>query len=458
MDICAISGSLLDSPAQFGLCACLMGEELRRAPLVVFVPAMQGVARLLGEAAEFAAGGSDSFQGPVRDLEQMMVMAVKATVSLKRQSHVLANVKFRLNELEEILGGIFMLRESSPRTIDMVQGYGVWLSAYIFSEALRESSPGVVFFDAGKVLVTDGRHGRARISLSASRDLIAAKVPSGVPAVVACALGSTRSGDVTTLGRGDVESAAAVFAVALNAREVTIWTDTDGVMTADPRKVSAARTVTAMTYAEAMEMSHFGDEFIYPPALIPLMKNGVRIRVRNAMNPGGAGTVIDVDGGTPRTFTGISCVDELALLQIAGRGMIGVTGVSMRLFKTLAEAGVNVIFISQASSEQSICVGIAPRTVAVAEVRKEFARELDEHLIDEVSEETGLSIIAVVGEHMRQSRGIAARVFGALARGGVNVKAIAQGSSELNISIVIDREDQLAALGSLHHELIEKEG
>jgi aspartokinase/homoserine dehydrogenase 1 len=241
---------------------------------------------------------------------------------------------------------------------------------------------------------------------------------------------------------------------------MVIWTDTDGIMTADPRKVAAARTIATMSYVEAIEMMHFGGDFLYPPALIPAVKHGIPIRVVNACHPNHPGTLIGREHGTPGVVTGVSSLEGIALLQIQGSGMIGVTGVAMRLFAALAGADVNVILISQASSEHSICVVIGEPDAAKARgaVEQAFRADLDQQLIDEVSAETGLTIVAVVGEHVKDAVGLASRIFGSLGAARVNVKAVAQGASERVVSIVIDAGDERRALEALHGALFESEG
>ena len=325
-------------------------------------------------------------------------------------------------------------------------------------EGLRELRADARLIDTRQVLVTDDQFSQAKVRFAESRSRIL-KLCAGMrlTAVATGSLGATAGGDTTTFGRGGSRYAASALAAAVGAEEMVIWTDTDGIMTADPKKVRSAYTIPCMSYVEAMEMMHFGGDFLYPPSLIPAVKHRIPIHVMNSFNPGHPGTVIRSSGAGGRIFTGISSLDGIALLQIQGSGMIGVTGVAMRLFAALAGAGVNVILISQASSEHSICAGIREHEAAKAQnaVAQAFRTDLDEQLVDEVSVETGLAIIAVVGENMKNTMGLAARIFGTLGEAQVNVKAIAQGSSELNISIVIHAGDEKRALDALHRALLE---
>lgn len=456
MIIHALGRSALASPDRVQASIALIVEEARRGPLLLVLSPLPGVPERLSLAADTVLDGG-AVEPILREVEESHFAVVRDTVDIKRQSGVIAGVRHRMNQIEDVLGGVGLLRELSPRTADMVAAHGRWLAAYVFSEGLKEHLPDVRLLDPRDLIVTDDRYGSAHVRFAESRERIR-KALSGASfcAVVPGSIGATAGGNATTLGRSGGKLSASVLAAAAGAAELVVWTESDGILTADPKRVAAARPIERMSYVEATEIMHFGG-FLYPPALIPAMKHRVPIRVRNGSNPDFAGTLISAQCVEDRRFAGISVMDDVALLLIQGSGMVGVTGVAMRLFGALARAGVNVILISQASSEHSICVGIlaADSVRAQDAVTEEFKIELDEGLIDDVTFEDRLSIVAVVGERMKRTMGLAAIIFGTLGDADVNVKAIAQGSSELNVSIVIDAADSSRALEALHARLIE---
>jgi bifunctional aspartokinase / homoserine dehydrogenase 1 len=461
MKVHTIDRVSLQSAAQVADTIGIVHDEADASPIVVVVDSLPEVADRLHDAAVGAAAGGTDHQASLRAIEERHFDIVRHIVGLKRQSGVVASVRQQFNLLEDLLGSVALIRELSPRTLDMVLAHGEWLSAFVFCAGLRERTPEARFVDARQVLVTDRQFTQAKVRLAESRDRRGRLFDGGTPgAVVTCALGATAEGDSTTFGRGASRYAASALAAVLGAEEVVIWTDTDGIMTADPRKVPSARTIPSMSYVEAIEMMHFGGDFLYPPALIPAVKQGIPIRVVNAFCPEHPGTLIQREHTTPKVVTGVSSLEGIALLQIQGSGMIGVTGVAMRLFAALARAEVNVILISQASSEQSICAGIleADADKARNAVGQAFQADRDQQVIDEVSVETGLVIVAVVGEHVRNATGLASRIFGALGTAHVNVKAVAQGASERIVSMVIDACDERRALEALHGALFESEG
>jgi bifunctional aspartokinase / homoserine dehydrogenase 1 len=448
----------LSSPTQVRRSIEIIHHEASKGPLTAVIPPLDGVPELLAETAESAKSGDTGFEAAIREIEANHFGIIYETVDVRRQSAVISGVRHQVNQLEDLLSGIAAIRELSGRTADLVASWGHWLAAYVFSEGLRELRPDVHLLDTRDLIVTDSSFTRARVRYEESRARILQHF-TGAPltTVATGGLGFTPAGEVTTLGMSGSCLTASVLAAALQAQELTVWTCTDGILTADPEKVPSARPIPQMTYTEAMEMMHFGGNFLYPPSLIPAIKHHIAIRVRNVRNPAVPGSVLSDTCTETRHFTGISSMDDIALLRIQGNGMVGVTGVSMRLFGALASAGINVILISQASSEHSICAGImsADSDRARKAVEENFAVELSQGLIDDVAVDGDLSIVAVVGERMRKTMGLAAKIFTTIARESINIKAIAQGSSEQNISIVIDASEQKRALQALHRSLIE---
>jgi bifunctional aspartokinase / homoserine dehydrogenase 1 len=456
MKVHSIDKVSLQSPSQIEDTIRCVHEEAERSPLVAVVASLPDVSAELQAAAADAAGGGSEYEHRLRAIEARHFDVVHRIVGLRRQSEVLASIRQRFNLLEDLLHGVALIRELSPRTLDMVVANGEWLSSFVFCAGLRERKPDVRFIDCRQALVTDRQFGQAKVRLADSRARIGGLFSAGTPgAIVTCALGATPDDECTTLGRGGSRYAASALAAVLDAEELVIWTDTDGIMSADPLKVPSARTIDVMSYVEAMEMMHFGGDFLYPPALIPTVKQGIPIRVVNAFAPSKPGTLIHRHRETSRVVTGVSSLGGIALLQIQGSGMVGVTGVAMRLFAALAGADVNVILITQASSEQSICVGIeeVDAEKARSAVEQVFEGDREDHLIDEVGVESGLAIVAVVGDRIKNATGLASRIFGALGAARVNVKAVAQGASERNVSMVVDAADELKALNALHGAL-----
>jgi bifunctional aspartokinase / homoserine dehydrogenase 1 len=460
MRVHTIGSVSLQSASQFADMIGVINQDAARDAVLVVPSSLPDVPVQLRTVAEAAASGASGYEATLRDIEARHFEIVHDLVELRRQSQVIASIRQQFNLLDDLIGGIALIRELSPRTLDMVLAFGGWLSAYVLCEGLRELRPDVRFIDTRQIVVTDDQFTQAKIRLDDSRARVCARIEQAkLGAAVATSLGATPAGETTTFGRGSSRYAASALAAMLQARELVIWTDTDGIMTADPRKVPTARTITCTSYLEAMEMMHFGGEFLYPPALIPAVKQRVPIRVVNSFRPDHPGTLVVGHRSCSSRMTGLSSLDSIALLQIRGSGLIGVTGAAMRLFAALAGANVNVILISQASSEQSICVGIREADAVKARVAVEeaFRNDLAQHELDEVSVETGLVILAVVGENIRGTVGLAATIFGALGSAQVNVRAAAQGSSALNVSIVIDADHEAVALNTLHRTLFEGE-
>jgi aspartokinase/homoserine dehydrogenase 1 len=372
----------------------------------------------------------------------------------QNQSSIQQCVNQSFEELKDILHGIFLLKELSARTLDVVMSFGERLSCYIVSESLKESVDNVHYLDARNVIKTDENFGAARVNFKLSNQNLNEYFESHPDlTIITGFLGFTKNSETTTLGRGGSDYTASIVAAALNAEEIEIWTDVDGVMTADPRKVAKAFSIERLTYEEAMEMSHFGANVIHPPTMQPALNENIPIKIRNTFNKEFAGTIIS-DNITPGSYLvkSVTSIPEVALFRVQGSGMFGVTGTAMRVFGTLAKAGINIILITQASSEHSICFAIAPNDTGRAKkiIEEEFSLEIETKQIDPPMVETNLAVIAVVGENMRKTPGISGRLFQALGNNGINVIAIAQGSSELNISVVVPKQDEIKALNAIH--------
>jgi aspartokinase/homoserine dehydrogenase 1 len=451
MIIYKFGGSSVGTPDRIAGIITLLRQQPVRA--VVF-SAFSGVTDQLIAMARRAAAGMPEYADDLAQLERRHLDAIRELVNVHQQSNTTAIVKTTLNELEDILQGVFLIRECSPKTLDLVQSFGERLSNFIISRALVSAELPCEYLDARRVVRTDPSFGGAQVRFPETDAAIRAHFQAHpLLQIVTGFVGATSDGETTTLGRGGSDYTASIFGAALGADEVHIWTDVDGVLTADPRKVPNAFSQPDMTYTEALEMSHFGAKVIYPPTIQPLMQAGIPIRIRNTFRPEASGTWITRQARpNPDPIRGITSISQVGLIRVEGAGMIGVAGVAQRIFGALARNGISVILISQASSEQSVCFAVAPEAAsrAVDVLEAEFDYERSSGRVSRILADTEHAIVAIVGENMRQVPGIAGRVFQALGNSGVNVAAIAQGSSELNISIVISRSDEAKALRAIH--------
>jgi bifunctional aspartokinase / homoserine dehydrogenase 1 len=432
----------------------LLSYKKKKQDFAVVFSAMSGVTNQLLEVSKKASETNSNYLEQLKQIEQKHIEAVKKLIDVKVQSRVIANIKMQINELEDLLHGVFLLKELSLRTQDLVLSFGERLSAYIMQEYIVQSGIASEFLDARELVKTDNNFGSARVNFRSTDKNIREHFKKHK--ALQCITGfisSTDKNETTTLGRGGSDYTASVFGAALDAEEIEIWTDVDGVMTADPKKVKRAFTLSAISYVEAMEMSHFGAKVIYPPTLQPAFNKKIPISIRNTFNPDFGGTLIS-EKTKPNDFLikGISSMDNISLMSLEGSGMVGVPGVSARLFGSLAKERINVILITQASSEYSICFAVEPKEAYKAKrvIEEEFQAEISSKKIDEINVEDDLSIIAIIGENMRNTPGISSKLFTAMGKNGINVIAIAQGSSELNLSVVISKNDLSKALNSLH--------
>lgn len=357
--------------------------------------------------------------------------------------------------LSNVLRGISLIEEITPRSLDYIASSGEHLSSNLIALALEGAGTAAMQVDARRLIMADPPHGSGLVRRKESAEAILHEIGSNnkiiiVPGFVA----STPEGHTITLGRGGSDYSASIIGAALQAEVIEIWTDVDGMMTADPARVPRAFCQEEITYEEAMELSHFGARVIYPPTIQPAIEFNIPILIKNTFNPVAPGSRIHRSGKADRDITGISSVSNIALIRLQGSGMVGVTGISGRVFGALADAGISAILISQASSEHTICFAVLPEFAERAGqvLIQTFQYEIARHQIDSPVIEENLAVISVVGEQMRNRNGIAARVFGSLGNNGVNVVAIAQGSSERNISAVISSTDEEKALRALHEE------
>ncbi|MCY4409229.1 MAG: aspartate kinase [Caldilineaceae bacterium] len=427
--------------------------------VLVVVSAMGGVTNTLIDAAQAAAAGDET---PYRDARSQLLVRhqvvagqlIEDGVERAGLGRLFDN---RLREFERLCRSITVLGELTQRGLDVVSGVGERLSAPLLAAVLRANGVKAQFVDAGELIITDDEFGSANPLMEATpsrcKDRLLPMLQSGVVPVVTGFVGATENGVPTTLGRGGSDYSAAILGAALDADEIQIWTDVDGVMTADPRIVDNARSMDELSYEEVAELAYYGAKVLHPKTVTPAVESKIPLRVLNTFNPEHPGTsIVEKTRQLRQGVKAITAVRELRLITVAGRGMIGVPGIAARTFAAVARERANVLMISQGSSEQSICFVVPePEGDAVmAALEAEFARELAQHMIEEISNQPDIVIVAVIGAGMKGTPGIAARVFNALGARDINVIAIAQGSSEANISLVVLQAEADEAIRAIH--------
>ncbi len=425
--------------------------ESQQEQVVIIISALHGMTDKLIELCKHAAAKDNNFFRIYNEIEIKHLEVIKTLF----EEHLLTEVQTRINlylkELSNIINGIYLLNDITPKIQDKVLSFGELMASHIISKVIENAE----MVDVKGLIKTDSSFGHAVVNIPLSTRLIRSyfknyKKTAVVPGFIA----SNDKGETTTLGRGGSDFTAALIAAALDAPRLEIWTDVDGFMTADPRKVKKAFAIDSLSYAEAMELSHFGAEVIYTPTIQPAYQKNIEITIKNTFNPEAAGTLISKESKSQGTslIKGISSMDEIDLITLMGPGMVGVKGISYRLFGTLADHNINIILITQASSEYTITFALNPndteRAIKALEHQFEGEIKLRNELVIRLEHE--LSIIAIVGERMKNTPGISANLFASLSRNGISVIATAQGSSELNISIVIKKDSLRKALNVIH--------
>lgn len=422
----------------------------------VVVSAFGGTTDALIALARKATRGDKSFESDLKAIEKRHRDALEAILPPTARSTPIASTKVLFNELSDLLHGVLLVGECSDRVLDHIMAFGERLSALVVSEAFSSRGTQAEVLDARSVIRTNDRFGNALVDQETTYTRVRDHFANHDNLqIITGFIGATADDATTTLGRGGSDLTASLIGAALKVSEIEIWTDVDGMLTADPRKVSKAFPIPEITFEEAMELCHFGAKVLYPPTMQPAIDAHIPLVIKNTMNPASGGTrIVETSVEHLYPITGISSIGSTALIRLQGSGMVGVAGTAMRLFRALAEARINVILITQASSEHTICCAIDPSLAqeAIAAVGREFELEIKAGRIDPLHVERDLSIISVVGERMRQTPGMSGRIFTALGSNGVNVVAVAQGSSELNISAVVPRCDEAKALNAIHDE------
>jgi len=460
MQVLKFGGSSVKNAENINKVIAIVSEKVKKDKTIVVVSALGGITDILLLCSQLASEGNETYKEKLLEAEQRHLQTVKELIPITQQSRVLSMVKTFCNEIEDICNGIFLLGELSERTKDRIVSYGEILSSSIIAARFKTEMENSEWKDSREIIITNSNFGAAAVDFGVSNQKIREFFNAATAElfILPGFISSDANGTNTTLGRGGSDYTAAIIAAALDANVLEIWTDVSGMMTADPRLVTNVKIIPQISYQEAMELSHFGAKVIYPPTIQPVSSKGIPTWIKNTFSPEDLGTVIQKESTfNGNSIRGISSINSISLLSLEGSGMVGIPGFSKRLFEALAAKKINVILITQSSSEHSICVGIdavnaddAKRTIDEA-----FAYEIETKKVDPIIVEKELAIIALVGDNMKSHPGISGKMFGNLGRNGVNVRAIAQGSSERNISAVISTHDVKKAINVLHEEFFE---
>lgn len=439
----------------------IIGQASKNDQIFVVVSALGGVTDMLLETANLAANKDQAYLQHFTEIEKRHIETVKELIPVTHQSKVISSVKTKLNHLETLFEGAFLLSELSPKTADLIASFGELLSSYIIANAAERAGLDIVYKDARELIISSKQYQKATVDFAETNNRCKKYLKENkhrvtlLPGFVA----ATNDGITTTLGRGGSDYTAAIVAAAIEADELQIWTDVSGMYTANPKIVKQALPVRHISYQEAMELSHFGAKVIYPPTIQPVLDKEIPIIIKNTFEPEAHGTLITKEtNGKFQPVKGISHIGNIALITLEGSGMVGIPGVSKRFLEVFYQQETNIILITQASSEQSICVAVdqkdADQVKEAIDLAFEF--EIERKRIKPAIVEKGLAIIALVGDRMKSHQGLSGKMFSTLGKNNVNIRAIAQGASEKNISAVINEVDAKKALNALHEEFFEE--
>jgi aspartate kinase len=449
-------GPLMDGPEQIDTSATLVAERAKKDDeVVVVVSAMSTVTdELLAMGESARLGDMERVRANLSKMERKHLEAAEKLCDEKTLGETAVKIKKLMETLDQCLTGIFLLRELTPRSKDLLLSFGERLAAPLMRGALLCKGIKAVDLTGGEVgIITDSTYGNAKPLLNITevmvKDRLLPILKGGVVPVVTGFIGQDENGVITTLGRGGSDYTATILASALEADEVWIWKDVDGIMTADPKMVASAKTIPVLSYAEVMEMAYFGAKVLHPLTVTPVQERRIPIRIRSAYNSSNPGTIIKDKGNEGKTVKAVTAIEDLSIITTGGAGMIGIPSVVARVFSTLAANNINVQMISQSSSQANISMLVKKTDLerALKVLKVEF-RNGD--LVRDIHTIPKVAVVAIVGEGMRGTKGIAAKMFSAVAQAGGNVLTIAQGSSELNISFAILEEETKKAVEAIH--------
>lgn len=461
MKVLKFGGTSVGSSTNIRKVAKIVKDSVETSQVIVVVSAVGGITDKLISASSKAIQNDQSYKLDFENIKQQHFQIIDELLS----ADVLANTKEiiqnKMSEIEDLLHGICLVNELSAKTTDRLLSYGELISSLIVFEFMQQQGFNVQLKNSQNLIVTDSNFTNASVQFDETNANITAYFENNTKQITVMPGFISKSEDDknTTLGRGGSDYTAAIVASALNAEMLEIWTDVSGMFTTNPKLVKQAKPISKLSYFEAIELSHFGAKVLYPPTILPVLSKDIPILIKNTLAPDDEGTLITrtVKNGQFNPIKGISNVNDISLLTLQGNGMVGVPGFSKRLFETLANEKINIIITTQASSEHSICIGISDKDAKRAKlaIDVEFESEISLLKIDPIVVESNLSIVAVVGDKMKNHQGISGRMFSALGKNNVNIRAIAQGASERNITAVISKQDVKKALNSLHETFFE---
>lgn len=465
MKVLKFGGTSVGSAENINKVISILKKYTEKNTVICVVSAVGGITDKLIAVGELAKNENENYTDAFNEIKQIHIDLINELIPNKNKN-VLTQVEKKLQALKSLLDGIYLINEVSPKTTDKLLSFGELLSSYIISETLKSRAIDSELKNAQELIITNSNFTKAdidyRITNTKIRDYF--NTDNHRITILPGFISKSKNGETTTLGRGGSDFTASVIAAALKVEQLEIWTDVSGMYTANPKIVKQAFPIKKISYQEAMELSHFGAKVLYPPTVQPVLDLNIPIVIKNTLDPKAYGTHISkrvtsektsVNGNNP--VKGISTINNIALFTLQGNGMVGIPGFSKRLFETLAQEKINVILITQASSEHSICFGIDIKDADLAKtsIDTTFENEISLHKIDPIIVEKDLSIIALIGDNMKNHQGISGKMFSTLGKNNINVRAIAQGASEKNISAVIAEKDVKKALNSLHEVFFE---
>ena len=459
MKVLKFGGTSVGSEKNIRQVISILNNYSEKDNVIAVVSAVGGITNKLLKAGELAKIQNLEYVSVYEEIHSTHIELIKALIP-NNNDEIINNTISKLQSLKQLLDGIYLIHEISPSTTDKLSSYGELLSSQIIAEAMRYQNLDAQVKNSQELIVTDDTHTKAEVNYALTNKNINSffKNTSHKITILPGFISKSENGAITTLGRGGSDFTAAIVAAALKVSDLEIWTDVSGMFSANPKVVKNAHPIESISYFEAMELSHFGAKVLYPPTVQPVLDLEIPIHIKNTLNPSDKGTLISKETGqTKNPVKGISHVGDISLLTLEGNGMVGIPGFAKRLFETLAQEKINVILITQASSEHSICFGVntADALRAKDAIDLSFENEIELGKIDPIKIENELSIVALVGDNMKNHQGISGKMFSTLGKNNINIRAIAQGASEKNISAVINKNDVKKALNSLHEIFFE---
>ncbi|NCO64015.1 MAG: bifunctional aspartate kinase/homoserine dehydrogenase I [Flavobacteriales bacterium] len=459
MKVLKFGGTSVGSAKNINNVIDILNSLTENDKVLCVVSAVGGITDKLLAAGNLAKNKDAGYLGMIANIKEIHFKIVKE-LNPNHGSSIANTIDGKFKDLENLLNGIYLINELSPKTSDKLTSYGEMLSSFIIAETMKNRGISTELKNAQELIITNSNFTKAEVDYTITNKNIQNyfKTVQQSITILPGFIAHSKTGENTTLGRGGSDFTAAILAAALRVEQLEIWTDVSGMFTSNPKLVKQAYPIEKLSYQEAMELSHFGAKVLYPPTVQPVLDLNIPIHIKNTLEPKSIGTIISndhINSGIP--VKGISNINNIALLTLQGSGMIGIPGFSKRLFETLSQEKINVILITQASSEHSICIGIDVNDSDVAKtaIDKTFENEIALNKIDPIIVETNLSIIALIGDNMKNHQGISGKMFSTLGKNNINIRAIAQGASEKNISAVILQSDVKKALNSLHEQFFE---